>query len=129
MMWEAETGRQYRMTKAHDMYSGLGAAQVRGTDGAVLPTISENTDEEGGAINCACEADSDACDESKLFATTPSERVRVRADQRKREEQIAKEIARAEAIVATFEGIKVLLRFFCRPSQLIAVLSDIPSAW
>jgi hypothetical protein len=136
MMWEAESGRQYKMTKSHDIYSGLGAAKPAATPEAAAPEAAAAAGEAAAADSSALtsitelgdgeeeeEGEGDTPDSTPPTETeteaaaavaprepgqsTAAERLRVKIQQRKREEQIAKEIGRAEAIVATFEGVKL----------------------
>lgn len=107
MMWEAETGRPYKMAKAHDVYSGLGMTQ------GVDSTQKSIAGEEAGAEATASVGHTADYVEAEIAldndASPPSELLRAKFMQRKREEKIAKEITRAEAIVSTFTGVKVAL--------------------
>lgn len=116
MMWEIETGRQYRMTKNHDIFSGLGT-----TDGDV-GSASSNKTEEKHTLSAIVEEDNtgDALDtdvtgdsNSKLtesipgFAKDASARAIERQERRKREEEISKEIVRAECVAEALESVKI----------------------
>ena len=101
MMWEVETGRQYKMTRAHDIYSGLGSESGVG-DGDISTASNSDTIEEEAIASLA---DGELATEVPEEATKP---VSLNDSlQRKREDLIAREISRAEAIVSTFDGVKV----------------------
>lgn len=126
MMWEAESGTQYKMTKSHDIYSGLGSSgevevakeaspepsSEPVSDLCTIVEASQEDDEKGDVAEVPVSSQT----VSGAATTDVSERLRDRVEQRKREDQIAKEISRAEAIVANCEGIKVPL-----PCHAIAI--------
>ncbi len=46
VLWESETGQAYRMTKAHDIYSGLGAEAAYLTSKLDVPAAEKSSAEE-----------------------------------------------------------------------------------
>ena len=98
------------MTKAHDLYSGLGTVQAKESTPASdsLEAITEGAEEDEGAAGAA-PSGQEPTPAALAAETAASDRLKEKINQRKQEEQIAKEIARAEAIVATFDGVKVFM--------------------
>ena len=109
-MWEIENGRQYKMSKAHDIYSGLGSSNTPtpavpedlGLTEASLSTIDETGSVEGG-----CDDSLDSSDRASSEKRA-ADKMKERLQQRKLEDQIALEISKAESIVSTFDGVKVI---------------------
>lgn len=62
-LYEMETGRVYRMRRAHDIYSGLGDGDGSERGGAAEPQRAEEEEEEGGA-KAKAEAGAEAKGES-----------------------------------------------------------------
>ena len=135
MMAEAETGRIYRVLKAHDIYSGLGTTaaeralqtESKSATKAVsilsdeLPIIEEDEADAENEVKKGKSSQSvaEVVPSGKSIRTesvsaekrTAEEEIALRAKERisnrKKEEEIAKEIGRAECIVETFSNVKV----------------------
>lgn len=115
-MWEAETGKRYSMSKAHDIFSGLGLSPPPANVSSDVP--QESKSELGRIEEILDENEDEKVDDnnnSKETEQVESEmtlKLKERLLRKKREEQIAKEIARAECIVETFDGVKVINKIF-----------------
>lgn len=128
-------GTKYKMTKAHDIFSGLGSSIPNQKD--IPKDSNSNTEKEPSALSTIEEepsaeptAESDPAvmieppAGSSAAATSLGSAGSSRIQQRQQEKQIANEIARAESIVATLDGVKVklstkLLSTFIRFSYLM----------
>lgn len=105
ILWEAETGDPYSMTKKNDIYSGLGkeAHAPNATPAEekkdIYDILEDNEDEE--------EEDRPVVEELDDVAPPPppSEQPKPGGDQEA--EEFAKELHRAESIVETYRGVKV----------------------
>ncbi len=145
ILWEIETGAVYRMTKANDIYSGLGQydqkleAQADKDDDEdepavekkdLLDTIIEETEEAGVEAEPEKDAISKDLSASQLLLppTVPESKalsppaVSTKAQilaplelRKKQEAALVRAIQRAENIVTSFEGIKVSIGQKTRP--------------
>lgn len=114
-LWELETGKVYRMTKANDLYSGLGveagSIAVEKTKSQALDAILEGEDgeNEGGdkVPEKASGSDSPPVQGPQLETV---EAAAIRPDsQRLQEEEdlLVRELRRAESIVESLSNVKV----------------------
>lgn len=134
-LWELETGKAYVMTKANDIYSGLGAEsglqadlKVKAAEDKVTKKMEDAIlspiEEEGGKQESEGGRESEGIDAAIVIPPLPPVQEKekekhvksaedLEADatiERKREEiELAKAIQRAETIVDSLEGVSVKL--------------------
>jgi len=125
LLWEIETGKPYKMTKDHDIYSGLGAEdgfrkknkeedenkKDENNDNNNVDTITEG-DNENESPNDNEETNDDNNDNNNSNAkdTTPTSSIQPSVFQSAtniNEDDMAKAIERAECIIESLDGIKI----------------------
>lgn len=122
LLWEIETGRPYKMTKEHDIYSGLGSEDcVKKGDNNSTNSVNPNNDDNDKKLNSINEEsnekeelgnDENNNNENKdennnvnsnnVVGSTTSVFQTVT-----NEEEMAKAIERAECIIEALDGIKI----------------------
>ena len=144
LLWEIETGKPYKMTKEHDIYSGLGSEDgvkkrddnnnnsINPTDDKKLDSINEEdneNDELGNDDNNNNNNNNDNDDnddndnddnddndnDKNIVETVTSNSVFQTATN---EEEMAKAIERAECIIESLDGIKIY-PIFGTPSTIL----------
>jgi hypothetical protein len=136
ILWEIETGSVYKMSKAHDIYSGLGTQDqkidITRTDDEetkaiedeeagkkdVLDAITEGNEEEEEAESitvAGTEPHIAVATSSSSSSNSIGKDVALQAlDKKKKQEAtLVKAIQRAETIVQSYENLKVRSTLFC----------------
>ena len=111
ILWEIETGRVYAMTKANDIYSGLGAEPFdRAKKGVVSTSTAVDDENEDNTTQDDLLTLEDVApppppdnDAAPVDAPPADEQLSSKEE----EEEMVKALQRAESIVESFDGVKV----------------------
>jgi hypothetical protein len=120
MMWEMETGKQYRLSKKHDIFSGLGNidVEVRSMGSAKTEELSaiveEGDEDETLDLISTVDGVKQPIASCSSDAASAVSKARERLERRNIEENVSKEISRADCAAGTLDNVKVclLLKFF-----------------
>lgn len=97
-LWEIETGAVYKMTKEHDVYSGLGKEG--------FPVSNQNDESE--SATAPIDEGGDLVQKKTDETVVPQKSVAKEVVEDENEvDELARAIKRAECIVETFKGVKV----------------------
>lgn len=101
-LWEIETGQIYRMTKEHDIYSGLGSDDQRR-----LPTTVVSDEKNTGVSQDAENGNAALKVEEELQVVPIITAEKETKGEKDEENELARSIKRAECIVEAFKDVKV----------------------